>query len=252
MINYTELKEAMTDLGYKMSAGNGWTAADDNNYRSYLYLNHTGINTYVGKMGHQYTPLLPDGFPGTGDSPEPGPDAELVSIAISGYTDTLNPEGTVQLTATGTYDDEATADVTADAEWTSSDEEVATVDGGLVTAVGAGEATITATVGEVSGTQSVTVEAAEEEPELIGVEFSSSKTQILDGRTEQIIATATYDDESTEDVTAQVTDWVSSDEEVGTVDENGLFTAENLGSTSISGKYNGEDIDPIELEVIPA
>lgn len=46
--------------------------------------------------------------------------------------------------------------------WSSSDATVATVEGGVVTAIKAGETTITASGGKVSATCTVTVEAAEE------------------------------------------------------------------------------------------
>ena len=50
-------------------------------------------------------------------------------------------------------------------EWTSSDESVATVENGVVTAVAAGTATITAKAGDKEATCVVTVEAAAVEPE---------------------------------------------------------------------------------------
>lgn len=46
--------------------------------------------------------------------------------------------------------------------WTTSDDKVATVDGGKVTAVGEGSATVTATAGDKSATCTVTVYAAED------------------------------------------------------------------------------------------
>lgn len=50
-------------------------------------------------------------------------------------------------------------------EWTTSDPEVATVDGGTVTAVAAGEATITASAGGFTATCAVTVTGSEPEPD---------------------------------------------------------------------------------------
>lgn len=60
-------------------------------------------------------------------------------------------EGTVTLTATLTP-----ADTTDQVIWSSSNENVATVDGGVVTVHGIGTATITATCGEQTDTASVT------------------------------------------------------------------------------------------------
>lgn len=68
-----------------------------------------------------------------------------------------------QLSAEVTYEDGTTEDVTTSASWSSSDEGVATVSsGGLVTAVAAGAATITASYKGVSGECAVTVEPAAE------------------------------------------------------------------------------------------
>jgi len=58
----------------------------------------------------------------------------------------------------GTYADDSSADVTPLAQWTSSDTSVASADSdGLVRAIAPGEATITATIGAVSGTFLLTV-----------------------------------------------------------------------------------------------
>lgn len=62
-----------------------------------------------------------------------------------------------KLTATATYDDASTGDVTADADWTSSDPAIATVSAGFVTAQAPGSATATATYQGMSDTVDVTV-----------------------------------------------------------------------------------------------
>ena len=72
---------------------------------------------------------------------------------------------TANLTATAHYSDDSTDDVTSDASWSSSDEAVATVSSsGLVSAVAAGTATVTASYQGQTGTSDITV--TEPEPEL--------------------------------------------------------------------------------------
>ena len=83
--------------------------------------------------------------------------AVIESIAV-----TPNPFATGvgfarQLTATATFSDGSTGDVTSTATWMSSTPSAATVTGGLVTGVGAGSTTITATSAGVSGTTSLAV-----------------------------------------------------------------------------------------------
>lgn len=66
---------------------------------------------------------------------------------------------TKQITATLGYSDGSTEDVTTSATWTSSDDAVATVAAGLITAVAEGACTVTADAEGVSGECAVTVPA---------------------------------------------------------------------------------------------
>jgi len=81
------------------------------------------------------------------------------ALALDAETATLDVAATRQLVATVTRTDTTTADVTASATWTSSDDAVATVVGGLVTAVAAGSATVTATYAGLTAECDVTVSA---------------------------------------------------------------------------------------------
>ncbi len=77
------------------------------------------------------------------------------SISLNTTTGSLTIGETIQLTATVLPSDATDNTVT----WTSSNTDVATVDNGLVTAISAGETTITATAGECSASCMVTVAA---------------------------------------------------------------------------------------------
>lgn len=83
----------------------------------------------------------------------------LSSLAVAPGTLTVIDGEVGTLTATATYDDSTTADVTEEASWTSSDQAVATVSAGFVTGVAAGSATVTATYQGQTGTSAVTVTA---------------------------------------------------------------------------------------------
>jgi len=81
-----------------------------------------------------------------------------VSLTVSPATARIARRGTVQLSATVTYSDGSTADVTSSAVWQSSRTRTATVSStGLVTGVRRGTVTITATSSGFSGTSTVTV-----------------------------------------------------------------------------------------------
>ncbi len=192
-------------------------------------------------------------------------DATLVSIEVSPAAPSIANGQTQQFTATGLYTDNSTEDLTAQATWASSDTAVATVSNaagsnGLATAVALGTPTVYATSGGVTGETTLTVTDAT----LVSIEVSPAAPSIANGQTQQFTATGLYTDNSTEDLTAQVT-WASSDSAVATVSNaagsNGLATTAGLGSTTVSassGGVSGEttltvtDATLVSIEVSPA
>ena len=84
----------------------------------------------------------------------------LKSIAVTPSTANIGVNGTQPFTATGTFSDNSTKDVTTQSTWTSSNTEVATVGAatGIAKGVGVGgPVTITATDAGISGTAQLTV-----------------------------------------------------------------------------------------------
>lgn len=86
----------------------------------------------------------------------------LQSIAVTPANSSISYGSTEQFTATGTYSDGSTQNVTTQATWASSQTAVATISNasgtqGLATSVAAGPTTISATVGPVSGSTSLLV-----------------------------------------------------------------------------------------------
>lgn len=82
----------------------------------------------------------------------------VTSIDVSPATDTIAVGEITALTATATYSDASTADVTDEATWTTSNAARATVEYGYVTGVAVGSAaTITATYSGQSDTAAITV-----------------------------------------------------------------------------------------------
>ena len=103
--------------------------------------------------------------------------------------------------------------------WTSSDEEVATVDEtGLVTAVGAGEADVTVSVADanISSTTHVKVVITP-----TGIEAPDSIELVTNGENSKALGAKMTPEDATEVKLA----YESSDENVATVDENGVVTA---------------------------
>lgn len=149
---------------------------------------------------------------------------DITSVGLP--TDIVLEKGeTQQLNIEYGTDDKAEQEKIAEAAsklnltWTSSDEEVATVDEtGLVTAVGAGEADITVSVSDanISSTTHVKVVITP-----TGVEAPDSIELVTNGENSKALGAKM----TPEDATKVKLAYESSDESVATVDENGVVTA---------------------------
>ncbi|MBQ9112551.1 MAG: Ig-like domain-containing protein [Clostridia bacterium] len=113
--------------------------------------------------------------------------------------------------------------------WSSDNEKVATVsDGGLVTAVGGGEATITVKTEDGGFEAKCKVKVI---VDVEGITVSETSKEIKVGESFELSAKALPED-ATEALPALV--WTSSDTSVATVDENGKVTAVGEGEAVIS------------------
>jgi uncharacterized protein YjdB len=131
--------------------------------------------------------------------------AALVSIAVTPITPTLPKGETRAFTATGTYSDQSTQDLTSQVTWASATQSVATIDAtGKATAVAIGTSMITATMGTVQGSTVLTVSPAA----LLSIAVTPANPSIAKGNTEPFTATGTFSDQTTQDITSQVT-WMS-------------------------------------------
>jgi uncharacterized protein YjdB len=167
----------------------------------------------------------------------------LQSISITPANPTVTKGQTEQFTATGTFSDNSTADITTEVNWTSSATAVATISNsagshGLASALATGNATITAALNGVSSTTTLTVSAAV----LQSIAVTPANPSVPKGKTEQFTATGTYSDQSTADLASQVT-WASSSGAVATISnapaDRGLATAVATGQTTISAASGG-------------
>ena len=165
--------------------------------------------------------------------------AQLVSIQVT-PTDPSIAKGTQQaFAATGLYTDNSTQDLTAAATWTSSLTGVATiVAGGVATGAGIGTTTITAQVGAIAGSTTLTVSAAQ----LASIQVTPTDPSAAKGTTVQFTATGVYTDATTQNLTTQVA-WSSSSTGVATISNaagsQGLARAVALGSSTIGATFGG-------------
>lgn len=151
------------------------------------------------------------------------PDA-VESVAVTG-TETMIIGATQQLTAAITP-----ATAPQDVVWSSNAEGVATVsETGLVTAVAAGKATITATAKDTSIVGSIEITVTAAAIAATGITLDATTAEIKLGETKTLVATVTPAD-STDTVT-----WETSDANVATV-EGGIVTPVAAGTATITAK----------------
>lgn len=151
------------------------------------------------------------------------PAKTAVSIADS-YSTSMDKGTTQQLKAKVSPDDKASQVV-----WSSSNESVLTVDAnGLVTAVGDGDATITATVDGVSATTD-TITVTTPVVKVSGVSLSASNLKLAVGGEPSTLTAAVEPDNATN----KNLSWSSSDPTVATV-ADGVVTPVKAGAATIT------------------
>ncbi|HEX2574134.1 MAG TPA: Ig-like domain-containing protein, partial [Polyangia bacterium] len=190
----------------------------------------------MSRTTRAYTPLLFSLLAAllAGCPPEDSP-RTLRAIAITPPAPSLVTGTELQLVATGSYDNNTTADVSAMASWTSSNPAVVTVDSvgvrGRLRGVAAGTAEISATLSGVTGRVTVTVAAAE----LVSLAITPAIPSLPLGARLQLVATGTFSNNTTQDLTTQVS-WLSGTPDVALVNDDvqkGLALALQLGTARI-------------------
>jgi hypothetical protein len=172
--------------------------------------------------------------------------ATLQSISIAPAGPSIAKGLTQQFTATGTYSDNSTQNVTASVTWTSATTTVATIaSGGLATGAGVGTSNITAILNGVTSPADVlTVTAAT----LQSIAVTPAGPSVAEGLTQQFTATGQYSDNSTVNLTSQAT-WNSSAPAVATINSSGLATAKSVGQTNITAAMSGITSNALQLTV---
>ncbi|MEN9945927.1 MAG: hypothetical protein RLZZ293_313, partial [Pseudomonadota bacterium] len=160
-------------------------------------------------------------------------DATLQALNVSINNTSIAKGLTTQATATGTYSDKSTHDLTTNASWSANNSNV-TVVNGKVTGVNTGSTEISATYAGISNKATVNVTDAV----LESVAISAPSNTIVKGLNETLTLVASYSDGSNASLTNGVS-WTSSDSAIISV-KNGVVTANAAGSATITASYNGK------------
>lgn len=167
--------------------------------------------------------------------------ATIATMTIAPANPSIANGLTTQFTVSGAFSDSTTQDLTFDATWASSASDVATVSDdadskGFAQSLTVGAATISATFDGVSVSTLLTVK----EKELQSIALTPTDSSITGfSKTVDFIATGTYTDGTTADITSTAV-WASSKPEIATITTpGGVATTVAAGTTSISATLNG-------------
>jgi 6-phosphogluconolactonase (cycloisomerase 2 family) len=173
----------------------------------------------------------------------------LKSIAVTPATPaSIKVGATQQFTATGTFSDSTTADISSTVTWTSGTPATATISAtGLATGVAAGTTQITASnSGVTSPAVTLTVTVAT----LTSIAVTPATPASLKvGATQQFTATGTFSDSTTADISSTVT-WTSGTPATATISSTGLATGVAAGTTQITASKSGVTSPAVTLKVI--
>jgi hypothetical protein len=259
---YTEMLAAarvqLTAMAYFSDSTSGdatyvanWSSSD--NYVVYMdpYGGAHGVQLGTATVTATYNGIISDPVEVavTGFSPS------IVSVVVEPGNVTIDVGGTQQFTATASYSDGSTLDVTSTASWESIDVGVATVDSsGLATGVATGGTYITATYSGSMGYSLLIVGNPGAPPgavKPVSVEVKPGNATKEVGETQEFTATAYFSGNISEDVTFAAT-WESSNKGVASINELGVATGVSAGTTNVKATFGNVSSNSAKLTVTAA
>lgn len=174
----------------------------------------------------------------------------LTGISVSPVAVTLVKDTTGRISATGTFSNGSTRDITGAVTWTPIDASLATVTlaGGSLAWLNPLAVTSKTTIKATYGTlPPVTATLAVTAPQLLSIALSTTSLELTAGTSSPLSVIATYSDGTTQDVT-HLSVWTSDDTTKATVAAGGLGTervtgvAAGLPLPKISATYGGKTV----------
>ncbi|MDD2542581.1 MAG: Ig-like domain-containing protein [Desulfuromonadaceae bacterium] len=221
---------AYSDGTFKnLTSGVTWSSSD----MSKATIDANGKATALAGGSTKITATL-SGISGTATLTVSPVSVTLVSITVTPSSSTVAVGTTQQFVAKGSFSDSTTQDLTSSVIWSSSAAtSIVTIDQtGKASAVGAGSTTITATSGGKSGTATLTVSPVS--VTLVSIAVTPSSQTIAAGSSQQFTATGTFSDNTTQDLTTQVS-WSSSVDAIATIgQDDGKAYGTAVGTTVIT------------------
>lgn len=182
----------------------------------------------------------------------------LTKIVIEPNPISLSHDSQLRATATGHYSDGTSKQLSSTVAWSISEPRVAVVDSaGLVHGIGPGTTTLSATLGDVTATATVTVTSPA--VVLTRITIEPSEITLTTNATQQLTATGYYSDGTRKQLSSTAT-WSTSDPKIAVVDSQGLVRATGPGSSTITaaqgdvtatGAVSVQDVTPSSTFQVP-
>lgn len=178
-------------------------------------------------------------------------DAIPVSIAVKSAASTQLSLSTQAFSATGTYSDDTSRDISADVTWSSSNPAIASIAAdGKVKTLTPGTTVISATRGAIVGTSNLKVTGGK----LTKIDLSLDPTEQIKGTSSRLSAIGTFDNATARDITGAIETWEVDSTKASVIDDVGnlvwLQALDVTPGTKLSASYGSVPAGEISLVVI--
>ncbi|MGD8560038.1 MAG: Ig-like domain-containing protein [Gammaproteobacteria bacterium] len=176
--------------------------------------------------------------------------SDLTSIALSPTSGAVDVDGNLQFTATGTYSDSSTDNITQRVDWSSSDSLIATINSsGRATGVSAGPVDITATCGSITSSAARLTVSDEVLDYLRFQDINDANVKIISINVDDIVEIdlEAFFTNGTHRTVTESAQWSSLDNtgNIAIVDnssgDKGIITALSSGRALIEATYNNRE-----------
>jgi hypothetical protein len=174
-------------------------------------------------------------------TPDTPPDTApyVVGLQISPVMISLITGTETNGSATAIYSDNSKRDVTEEVSWSVLSDAIATVSNdsgnkGVIRGQSQGSTQVSASLGDINATTTITVANAE----LVSLSIDPQSSALPSGTSISLQATGHYSNGSSQDLTATL-QWESDAPNIASVDDNGVVTGGAVGSAVISASLAG-------------
>lgn len=177
-------------------------------------------------------------------------DATLQKITINTAKNSLPVGMSTTLTAQGDYSDSTNSLITSSVDWKSDDTTIINIDkNGNVTA--GSKAGTTKVRASLNGVVSEDLTFTVTQKTLTDIAISLDNSSFVAGSNAQATAIGYYNNNTHDDITSSVM-WNTNDNNIATINKDGLVNGISTGKTNITAELGGVSAKPVEISVLDA